>query len=314
MSDKKIIGILVTCVGCAPASATARALKKTLDTHLYEIVGIDMKTLCVGNFICDAYINIQNKVGEQEYWTQIENIIEKYNVKFIFVSLSTEAYEWTLRKDMYKDRYACTVLLNNTEFCEIANNKLKTFDFSVKNSIQVPPICLLEERPIVIKEIDGAGSQGLQILRHSTDIPDNFDKTKFMIQKYIDGDEYTVDVISDPIGNVINIIPKKRCFVKNGQSFTSTVCYDLDIINFVNNVCIKTKNKCAINVQVIKEYITNDIYLIEINARLPTSISLTIEAGVNIPKMLIECDYVPKNVKYGLTMVRDYCEYYTQLI
>ena len=65
MSDKKIIGILVTCVGCAPASAAVRALKKTLESNLYEIVGIDMKTLCIGNFICDTYINIQNKVDKQ---------------------------------------------------------------------------------------------------------------------------------------------------------------------------------------------------------------------------------------------------------
>ena len=81
-------------------------------------------------------------------------------------------------------------------------------------------------------------------------------------------------------------------------------------IDFVTNVCLKFKNKSAINVQVIKENNTNEIFLIEINPRFATSISLTIQSGVHIPQMLVENDFTKKQFENELTMVRDYKEYF----
>ena len=40
--------ILITCIGCAPASAICRALN-----NKYNIYGIDIKEICVGSFICN---------------------------------------------------------------------------------------------------------------------------------------------------------------------------------------------------------------------------------------------------------------------
>lgn len=201
-------------------------------------------------------------------------------------------------------------MLNDTLFCEITNNKEKTYEFCLKNDINIPPKMNVFSRPIVIKEINGCGSNNLQILKTTEEKNLPFNEKEFIIQKFIDGDEYTCDVISDPEGNVVNIIPKKRCFIKNGQSFTSIIVNDKEIIQFVRNVCEKLVNKCAINVQVIKEHSTKKIYLIEINPRFATTISLSIKAGVNIPKMLIENDFKTKEFEDGLMMVRDYKEYF----
>jgi nucleoside-diphosphate-sugar epimerase len=63
-------------------------------------------------------------------------------------------------------------------------------------------------------------------------------------------------------------------------------------------------------VQVIRENNTKKLFLIEINPRFATTINLTISSGVHIPKMLIENDFTPKYFENGLTMVRDYKEYF----
>ena len=218
--------------------------------------------------------------------------------------------EWSSKKEEFLEKYNCKVFLNDTKFCNIANNKEATYDFCIKNDISIPPKMKLEDRPIVIKEINGCGSLGLQILKSKNDKNLPFKNEDFIIQKFIEGDEYTCDVISDPNGKVVNVIPKKRCFIKNGQSFTSKIVKDEDIINYVIDVCQKLKNKCAINVQVIKEKNTGKIYLVEINPRFATTISLSIEGGVPIPRMLIENDFEEKHYENGLIMVRDYKEYF----
>lgn len=298
--------VLITSVGCAPASAIARSIYD----H-YNIIGIDKKELCVGNFVCHTFISLIDMFNSEEYWNHINEIVSSHEISGIFVTLPLECEAWSMKKNEFKCKYNCDIFLNSPEFCNLCNNKELTYDFCIQNDINIPPKMSVTERPIVIKEkYLGCGSVGIQILKTNNEHHHQFDSSNTIIQQFIDGDEYTCDVISSPVGNVVNIIPKKRCFVKNGQSYISKIVKDTKIIEFVEDVCNKIGNKCAINVQVIKERDTNKIYLVEINPRFATTIMLSIKAGVHIPRMLIENDYITKEVEDGITMVRDYKEYF----
>ena len=216
--------ILITCIGSAPASAIARSLK-----NKYKIIGIDIKDVCIGNFVCDDFFSIKCTFDTCDYWEKIYDIIKTNDVKFVFVTLPFEAKEWSKRAEEFKIKYDCTVLLNNTNFCDLTNNKQKTYNFCIENDINIPRISSVDDRPIVIKEIEGCGSDNIQIVKSYKDNTLRFESDKFIIQKFIDGDEYTCDIISDPHGNVLCVVPKKRCFVKNGQAFISKTVYDQDI-------------------------------------------------------------------------------------
>jgi carbamoyl-phosphate synthase large subunit len=292
--------ILITCIGCAPASAICRSLSE------YYTVGIDIQEECIGTFICNKYISLKDDFNTETYWNKINQIIIEEKIHGIFVTGSHETYEWSKRN------FNCEVYLNNTKFIEITNNKLNTYDFCIKNNINVPELKKITDRPIVIKQIEGCGSKGLKILKThlENEFVNDLDGIT-MIQEYIYGDEYTVDVISNQNGDIINIIPKKRLLIKNGQSFKSVIEMNKEIIEFVKDVCYKFKNTSSINVQVIKN--EKNIYLIEINPRFATTINLSIEGGVHIPKMLIEHDYNKYDVKDGLMMIRDYKEYFKNI-
>ena len=105
-----------------------------------------------------------------------------------------------------------------------------------------------------------------------------YDKNN-IIQEFITGDEYTVDIISDNNGNIISIIPKKRLLIKNGQAFKSIIINNDDVISFIRDVCLKLNNKSSINIQVIQEKDTGKIYLIEINPRFGTTMEWDTAAG-----------------------------------
>jgi UDP-glucose 4-epimerase len=200
--------------------------------------------------------------------------------------------------------------LNDSEIIEICNDKIKTLEFCKIENINVPEVRTILDRPIILKPYEGCGSKDIQVLNTKDDLPSLYDEKKIIIQEFIDGDEYTVDVISDVNGKIINVIPKRRLLIKNGQSFKSKVELNESIICFVKDVCSKLKNKSAINVQVIKQKETNKIFLIEINPRFATTINLSIESGVHIPKMLIEHDYKDYRINDNLLMIRDYKEYF----
>jgi len=297
--------ILITCIGCAPASAIARSL-----TNNYNVIGIDMQKECIGTFICNKFIQITDKFNSIDYWNEIKNIIVTENIDFIFVSLPFEIEEWSKRKHKFNELYKCEILLNDIIFCDITNSKEKTYNFCIENNIRIPTKKYKYERPIIIKKLRGCGSEELQILKTHTDEYLPFKDDDFIIQEYIDGIEYTVDVLSNPNGNIVCVVPKKRCLIKNGQAFKSITEKNVEVIKFVTDVCLKFNNKCAINVQVIQEKYTNDIYLIEINPRFPTSISLTIKSDVNIPQMLVDRNFKEKDFENNLMMIRDYKEYF----
>jgi UDP-glucose 4-epimerase len=301
--------ILITCIGCAPASAIARSLNNE-----YNIIGIDLQDECVGTFICEKYISLKHKFGTNEYWNAITDIIVNENIVGVFVTAPHETYEWSKNKSLYMEKYSCEIYLNDSKFIAITNDKTNTYEFCINNNINIPKTKTVLDRPIVIKPCEGCGSRGIQILNNNNDIVTDYDETKNIIQEFIQGDEYTVDVISNKNGEIINIIPKKRLLVKNGQSFKSIIELDELVIDFVKDVCLKLQNKSAINVQVIKQYNTNEIFLIEINPRFATTINLSIEGGVHIPKILIEHDFKEYPINNNLLMVRDYKEYFINTI
>jgi carbamoyl-phosphate synthase large subunit len=299
--------VLITSIGCAPASIISRTL---MNENKYNIIGIDIQSECVGNFITNKYI-ICPKISDKTYWEFIEKIIFENNINFVFVTNNLETSSWSLNKNMLFEKYNCKVFINDFNLIETADDKMKTYNWCVENNINVPEIVNVKTRPCIIKPLSGSGSSDISILKTNNDICDKYiSDSSYIIQKFINGDEFTVDVLSDENYNVINIVPKQRLLIKHGQSFKSIVKLDDDIINFVKNIAVKIKNKSIMNVQVIKEYGTNNIFLIEINPRWPTTIGLSINAGVNMPVMLLENDVNTKIVTNNMIMIRDYKEYF----
>jgi carbamoyl-phosphate synthase large subunit len=300
--------ILITSIGCAPASIIARTLKKE---NKYNIIGIDIQNECVGNFITDTYIKCP-RLDNDNYWDFIEKIITENKINFVFVTNNLETLSWSRKKQYFFEKYYCKVLINDEELVLIADDKMETYKWCIKNNINVPDVVQYYDYPCIIKPLFGCGSSKIIILKNNDDFVDENIKNnnKYIIQKFINGIEFTVDVISDESSNTINIIPKQRLLIKNGQSFKSIIKMDTDIINFVKNILLKLKNKYVINIQLIKEFETDKIFLIEINPRWPTTVGLSIKAGVNMPVMLVENDFNTKIVENNLIMIRDYQEYF----
>ena len=298
------MNILVTSVGSAPCSAITRSLQNQSN---YNMIGIDIQELCIGNFICDKFI-VCPKVNDISYKLFIENIIHENKITKIFVGCAELEFFSKYKKE-YKEKLNCDIFVNDQNFIDIANNKNKTYDFCINNDINIPKKCDISYRPCIAKPINGYGSIGLKILKTVED-QDIVVDDSFIIQEFIEGEEYTVDILSDIDGNFIVAVPKKRLLVKNGQSFKSIVCKDDSVISFCRDVCEKMNNKSAINIQVIKQKNTGKIFLIEINPRFATTINLSIEAGVHIPKMMLENNYIKCDYEDDLVMVRDYKEYF----
>ena len=141
----------------------------------------------------------------------------------------------------------------------------------------------------MIKPFDGSSSKGVTKITNEKEL--NFFKDYIpnaMIQEYISGDEYTVDVMVDFEGNIKTIVPRLRIETRAGEVSKGITKKDHDIIKAVENVVKALPSPVGcITLQCFKQE-NGEISFIEINPRFGGGIPLSIEAGANFPLWTIQ--------------------------
>ena len=136
--------------------------------------------------------------------------------------------------------------------------------------------------PAFIKPKDGSSSINAykvenkeELLTMAEMVPD------YIIQKYVSGTEYTVDIFCDFDGNPIFITPRIRLAVRAGEVLKTQISQDQKIINEMKQLIADYKPCGAITIQLIRDDRTGDDYYIEINPRYGGGAPLSIKAGAN---------------------------------
>jgi carbamoylphosphate synthase large subunit len=135
----------------------------------------------------------------------------------------------------------------------------------------------------------------------------------FLVQKAIDGDEYTVDVLTGLDGKFLFAVPRLRIRA-NGVSVIGKVVMDLPIINLAREIVGSFHFAGPINIQMVREAGTKKLYIIELNPRLSGSCMFTVMAGWDIISAAIKVwhglPFEPPDRVDDVTIKRTYVEEY----
>jgi len=131
-----------------------------------------------------------------------------------------------------------------------------------------------------------------------------------IIQEYLPGKEYTIDVLSDLEGNPLVAVPRERIEVKAGISVKGRIVIDKTIQAECLRMAghLRIKGPSCIQMKRDGEEVPK---IVEVNPRMGGSTILTTYAGVNFPELIIkmantEKIEIPK--LHEITMVRYYEE------
>lgn len=194
---------------------------------------------------------------------------------------------------------------------EIANR------WFVNNKFNVPGS---ERRlPLIAKPVKGSASNGILFIRDRSTLnffDQNFNAKDYILQRCIEGEEFTVDCYIDSQGKILSVVPRKRIEVSSGEVIKTLVVKDNELVSLTHAVLGKSKLTGPVNVQIIREAKTRKLFLVEINPRFGGGVIATIEAGADIPLMILnEYLHLPnkevKKVKENLLMLRAYREIFT---
>ena len=141
--------------------------------------------------------------------------------------------------------------------------------------------------PLIAKPRRGAGGRGFAVY-DSADaalLPPRDDS--YILQEYLPGDEFSIDVLARPDGVVVAAVPRRRDRVDSGIAIAGRTVRDDALVAFGKAVATTIGATGVVNVQA-RRAVDGQPALLEVNARFPGTMALTRAAGVDMPRLAVK--------------------------
>jgi carbamoyl-phosphate synthase large subunit len=86
--------------------------------------------------------------------------------------------------------------------------------------------------PVIVKPRTGSGSRGISLVRSSQDLTRLDASPDYLVQEYLPGVEYSIDVLADVTGHVVASVPRVRERVDSGVSVAGRTLHDSELEQF----------------------------------------------------------------------------------
>ena len=285
------IRILFTSVGrrvelMQEFRSAAQELK--LQTELY---GADMTETAPALRFCDHTVIVPRIKDDAYIPTLLENC-KNYHIDAVIPTIDTDLLLLAKTKGEF-EKIGTTVIVSDEDKIKLCRDKRLTSAYFVSVGLLAPmPVDDFKMYsggyPAFIKPKDGSSS----VFAYKVNSPEELESMAkqvpdYIIQPFIDGVEYTVDVFCDFNGNPVYITPRIRLATRSGEVLKTEISQDETIISEIKQL-LKDYRPCgAITVQLIRQKETNKDYYIEINPRYGGGAPLTMRAGANSAKVIL---------------------------
>jgi len=109
-----------------------------------------------------------------------------------------------------------------------------------------------------------------------------------IIQEFVKGTEVNVVAIGDGKGNTIGAVPMRKQYITDkGKAWGGITLDDRSMLDLTHKIIGETHWRGGMELELIRTS-KNELYLIEINPRLPAWVYLAVGAGQNLPEALVQ--------------------------
>jgi carbamoyl-phosphate synthase large subunit len=109
-----------------------------------------------------------------------------------------------------------------------------------------------------------------------------------VVQEYIRGTEVNVVALGDGRGNTIGAVPMKKQYITDkGKAWGGITLDDPKMLELTHDIIGQTHWRGGMELELIRTD-KKELYLIEINPRLPAWVYLAVGAGQNLPEALVK--------------------------
>ena len=254
-----------------------------------ELYGADMNPHAPALAFCDHAVIIP-AIRSAEYIPALRKICMEENIDALVPTIDTDLMLLARERESF---LPTRVIVSDPDKVALCRDKRLTAEYfhSIGLKSPVPADDIREYQggfPAFIKPRDGSSSvfaykaeTAGELSAYAGQVPD------YIIQPYIDGTEYTVDIFCDLDGDPVFITPRIRLAVRSGEVLQTQIDQDDRIINEMRLLTENFRPRGQITVQLIRQKSTGDDYYIEINPRFGGGAPLSIKAGADSAEALL---------------------------
>lgn len=141
--------------------------------------------------------------------------------------------------------------------------------------------------PLIAKPRRGAGGRGFAVYDSAQVALLPPRDRSYILQEYLPGDEFSIDVLARPDGHVVAAVPRRRDKVDSGIAIAGRTVRDEGLVEFGKGVAAVIGATGVVNVQA-RRAVDGTPALLEVNARFPGTMALTRAAGVDMPRLAVK--------------------------
>lgn len=281
-----MINILINNIRFVNPASLIRALYQ-IQAYTISIWGTDTseKGYIAGSLFVNHYIMSPSVDNYDEYLLFMKKLCIDNDIHIIIPGSDKDVQFYS----QYRKEFSAVIILPEKRAVDLFIDKYQASLAVNKIGLSVPPIVfnLFNEKKVIFRKKRSVSSEGIHIidLEKEIYIPNLFN-SDFFLQRYIKGDEYTVDIFADQDGYPKLIIPRKRLQIRNGMSVCCQMCKHNQIIELCKKIYSQYYIPGLSNIQFIDD--GKQIYFIELNLRFAGSGICGIVASFNYLQQYLE--------------------------
>ena len=295
LKTKNHLSVLFTCIGRRVSLLESfRRAARQLRINA-SFFGTDTTELSSALQLCDKRFLVK-PTTHAGYIRQLLSIVKANRVKLLVPTIDLDLKLLAQNKRKFA-AIGCRVLVSNPEVIDICQDKRKTYRFLVKNGFDTPLTISVRSAlskgklnwPCFLKPWDGYAGRGnavahnrKELLFYAKRIPNA------ICQEFVKGAEHTCDVYIDFCLKVRCVVPRKRIEVRAGEVSKGQIVKNSRIMS--DAVKLVETLGAGPGVITLQLFLTNNskIKFVEINPRFGGGAPLSIKAGANFPKWILQ--------------------------
>ncbi|MDD3138305.1 MAG: HAD-IA family hydrolase [Lachnospiraceae bacterium] len=270
-----------------------QAFRHAADKTSTELIiyGAEISMTAPALAFCDKKIQVCC-IRDAAYIPMLLEVCEKERIDALIPTIDTDLMLLSENQAEF-EKIGTKVFISAPDKVALCRDKRYTSEFFVSCGLKAPtPIDDYTKYnmgfPAFIKPKDGSSSinafkveNAEELKAKATTVDD------YIVQPFVSGKEYTVDIFCDFAHNPIFITPRERVAVRTGEVLKTRICRDEKIKGECESLIKVFEPVGPITVQLIRDEKTGDDYYIEINPRFGGGAPLSIKAGADSAEAVI---------------------------
>jgi carbamoyl-phosphate synthase large subunit len=288
--------ILFTCGG--RRVTLLRAFRRAMDQLGIEgkIVVTEQTEAAPSCHVADAY-ELTHAVTQPEYLDQLLRIVHHHAIKLIVPLTDLDLQLLSDNRGLFEQRGA-QVMIASLRVVEICRDKFRTAEL-VRGSGLEPINTFTVEKflthpfyPCFVKPVEGSAAFGASIIRDARELRVHlatYGSSEMMVQEYVPGQEFTIDVYRAKSGVTHAVVPRQRLQVRSGEVQKGVTVCDKAIMDATLRLAEQLNGIwgvfCCQGRRLDED---SPIQFFEINPRFGGGCPLSIAAGSDLPLYLLQ--------------------------